>query len=98
MMKSIFGITDEGDVFLLNGGFRKLGSLSYLMSARTPVALEVQQWWCNQMASDGPIENLIEIQERANGRRQYVVRTAAQAMPAVGSAMNENPVAAHISG
>ena len=80
MTQSKFGITEDGDVFLLTRGFRKLGHLSHLTAAATPIAQEVQQWWREQLESDGPIENIIEIQEKGNGRRQYVVRAPAAAV------------------
>jgi hypothetical protein len=76
--KSKFGITEDGNVFLLNGGFRKLGHITHLTTARTPIAQEVQQWWRAQLESDRPTENLIDVQEKGSGRRQYRLRHASE--------------------
>lgn len=68
-----FGITEDGIVFALNGRFRRLGHISHLEAARTPIALEVRRWWSKQLDSDAPL-NLIEIVEKDKGQRQYQVR------------------------
>ena len=76
-MKSKFGITEDGNVFLLNGGFRRLGNISHLMVAQTSIGREVQQWWREQLESDGPIENLIEVEEKGSGS-QYRLPAASE--------------------
>lgn len=79
MTKSKFGITEDGVVFLLDGGFRRLGNIWNLAAERTAVAREFQEW----RDSGRPVEN-VEILELGGGRRRYVVCPAAQAEAEVG--------------
>jgi hypothetical protein len=68
-----FGITEDGQVFEINGHLRRLGSLAHLMTAGTATAQAVQEWWRGQVESDGPL-SIIDVVELDKGRRQYLVR------------------------
>lgn len=68
-----FGITEDGEVFEVNGRLRRLGSLAHLMETATATAQAVQEWWRAQVESDEQL-NIIDVVEQRNGRRQYVVR------------------------
>ena len=59
MKKQKFGITEKGDVFLLNGRGRKpVGHIACLVRERTALAQEVRAWWADQLAAEGPLVTL----------------------------------------
>ena len=58
-----FAITEEGQVYRPREHGRPLllGHISCLAREETPLGREVRAWWQSRLASDEPVENVVEL-------------------------------------
>ncbi len=88
MKKPKFGIKENGEVYLLNGGDRRLlGHIACVIRGETVTAQEVRKWWNEQLASDKPIETLDETPPEENALP--IIRVPASALAIDGEADRE---------
>ena len=67
MKKPKFGIKDNGEVYLLNVGDRRLlGHIACVVRGEKVTAQEARKWWHEQLASDRAIEVLDETSPQEN--------------------------------